>query len=105
MTPGPGPGRVPRRTPDGGQGPQRSRADRAREVQRASTIAFSCLFVVLGLVMIGVTASRGGGVGYLIGALFTALGAGRLRLALRRPAATAPDDSGPGRAGGGSGGA
>jgi hypothetical protein len=41
-------------------------------------------FVAIGLAMIVVTASRGGGVGYLLGVLFMAAGAGRLYLLQRR---------------------
>jgi hypothetical protein len=67
----------------GGPGPG-SGGGRVKEFQRASTVVFSCIFMVIGLAMIGVTASRGGGMGYVVGALFTALGAGRLRLALRK---------------------
>ena len=60
-------------------------AGKVKEFQRRSTIVFSSVFIVVGLVMIGITASRGGGfgIGFVIGALFSALGAGRLRLALR----------------------
>ena len=63
-----------RRSPD---------ASRVKEFQRRSTIVFSSVFIVVGLVMIGITTARGGGIGFVIGALFSALGAGRLRLALR----------------------
>ncbi len=68
-----------------GSGPPRSPAERVRALQRAWTVVFSCIFIVIGFVMIGITVARGGGIGYVIGPLFTALGAGRLRLALRRP--------------------
>lgn len=40
--------------------------------------AFSVTFIGLGVAMIVVTALRGGGIGYVIGVLFAALGAGRL---------------------------
>ena len=65
-------------------------SDRVKAFQRRSTIVFSCLFIVIGLVMIGITTARGGGIGYIVGALFTALGAGRLKLALRRPGGSGP---------------
>lgn len=71
---------------DNGQDDRRSvQASRVKEFQRRSTIVFSSVFIVVGFVMIGITVSRGGGfgIGYVIGPLFTALGAGRLRLALR----------------------
>ena len=69
---------------DNGQDDRRqAEASRVKEFQRRSTIVFSSTFIVVGLVMIGITAARGGGIGLVIGALFTALGAGRLRLALR----------------------
>ena len=69
---------------DRGQDDRRGgEANRVKEFQRRSTIVFSTVFIVVGLVMIGMTAARGGGIGFVIGALFSALGAGRLRLALR----------------------
>jgi hypothetical protein len=43
-------------------------------------VLFSGVFVVLGVAMIVETARVGGGVGYLLGVLFAALGAGRLYL-------------------------
>jgi hypothetical protein len=45
---------------------------------------FALTFVALGFAMLVVTALRGGGVGYPIGALFVALGSGRLYLLRRR---------------------
>ena len=62
--------------------------ERIRAFQRRFTIVFSCVFIVIGFVMIGITVARGGGhsIGYVIGALFTALGAGRLKLERRKPA-------------------
>jgi TRAP-type mannitol/chloroaromatic compound transport system permease large subunit len=47
---------------------------------RAIVTAFALTFVALGFAMLVVTALRGGGVGYAIGALFVALGSGRLYL-------------------------
>jgi lipopolysaccharide export LptBFGC system permease protein LptF len=40
--------------------------------------------ILLGIVMFGETAARGGGVGLILGALFVAAGAGRLWLLRRR---------------------
>jgi hypothetical protein len=42
------------------------------------------LMIVLGIVMLGITLSHGGGVGILLGLLFVAAGAGRLYLMRRR---------------------
>ena len=42
--------------------------------------AFSIVFVVLGVALVVQTARVGGGIGYLLGALFVALGVGRLYL-------------------------
>jgi hypothetical protein len=50
---------------------------RARSV---STIAFSALLVVLGLVILVETAVVGGGLGYLLGGLLAAAGALRILL-------------------------
>ena len=50
---------------------------------RAGIVVFATMAIGIGAVMIAVTAWRGGGVGLLLGALFIALGAGRLYL-LRR---------------------
>jgi hypothetical protein len=47
-----------------------------RELTRVLALAT----ILVGLVMIVVTARHGGGVGYLVGALFVAAGAGRLYL-------------------------
>ena len=43
-------------------------------------LVFACLFVALGLTLIVQTARSGGGIGYLLGVLFIALGIGRLYL-------------------------
>ncbi|MGB2954140.1 MAG: hypothetical protein WBB74_12225 [Gaiellaceae bacterium] len=56
----------------------------ARELYRAGVVGFAVLFIGLGIALIAVTATRGGGVGYLLGALFVALGFGRLFLIRRR---------------------
>ncbi len=51
---------------------------------RIAVVAFSVVFVLLGMALLARTAFEGGGaVGYLVGGLFVALGAGRLTLARR----------------------
>jgi hypothetical protein len=51
---------------------------------RISVVVFSLAFVVIGVALLARTAAEGGGVvGYLLGGLFVALGAGRLTLARR----------------------
>ncbi len=51
---------------------------------RISVVVFSLAFVAIGVALLARTASEGGGVlGYLLGGLFVALGAGRLTLARR----------------------
>ena len=45
---------------------------------RAGVVLFALAFVGIGIALIAVTAARGGGIGYLLGALFVAAGAGRL---------------------------
>jgi hypothetical protein len=48
-------------------------------------MAFSVIFMVIGVVLLIVTAVNGGGVvGYVLGALFLALGVARLQLERRR---------------------
>ena len=52
---------------------------------RSTTFVFGVIVVVLGLAILVRTASLGGGsFGYVVGALFVGLGAGRLYLLLRR---------------------
>ena len=51
---------------------------------RAAVTVFALTFVGLGFALLIVTARRGGGVGLVIGALFVALGTGRLFLLRRR---------------------
>jgi hypothetical protein len=54
---------------------------------RRSIYVFSVLFVVIGLALLVVTAVNGGGLtGFLLGALFVALGVGRIQLERRRGA-------------------
>jgi dipeptide/tripeptide permease len=47
---------------------------------RTSIAVLSAIFVVLGFALLFQTARAGGGVGYVFGALFIALGTGRLWL-------------------------
>lgn len=47
---------------------------------RAGLTLFALAFVGIGVALIVVTALHGGGIGYLLGALFVAAGAGRLYL-------------------------
>jgi hypothetical protein len=54
---------------------------------RRSIYVFSVLFVVIGLTLLVVTAANGGGLtGFLLGALFVALGVGRIQLERKRGA-------------------
>ena len=46
--------------------------------------AFAVLFIGIGIALVVETARVGGGIGYLLGALFVALGVGRLYLLRRR---------------------
>ncbi len=51
---------------------------------RAAVAVFSLVFIGLGIALLAVTAAHGGGVtGFVLGALFVCLGAGRLTM-LRR---------------------
>ena len=59
-----------------------------RNAHRAATGVLSSLMVVIGVVLVVSTLARGGGplaVGVIVGALFCALGAGRLYLRRRAP--------------------
>jgi hypothetical protein len=51
---------------------------------RAATALFGVLAIGLGLAILVQTARLGGGIGYVLGILFVALGAGRLYLLRRR---------------------
>jgi hypothetical protein len=52
---------------------------------RSASTVLSATIVALGIVMIAVTAANGGGqVGFLLGALFIAAGAGRLYIQRQR---------------------
>jgi hypothetical protein len=48
--------------------------------------AFSALFVVIGVALLAETARAGGGMGYLLGGLFVALGLGRAYIQRERRA-------------------
>jgi hypothetical protein len=55
------------------------------KLYRYAVVAFSLAFVGIGFALLLRTAAEGGGVvGFLLGALFIALGAGRLTLERRR---------------------
>jgi hypothetical protein len=52
---------------------------------RRSIYVFSGVFVLIGLALLVVTAINGGGlIGFLLGALFVALGVGRIQLERKR---------------------
>jgi hypothetical protein len=52
---------------------------------RRSIYVFSGIFVLIGLALLVVTAANGGGlVGFVLGALFVALGVGRIQLERKR---------------------
>ena len=52
---------------------------------RRAIFVFSGCFVLIGLALLIVTAANGGGlVGFLLGALFVALGVGRIQLERKR---------------------
>jgi hypothetical protein len=51
---------------------------------RSAVLAFAVVAIALGTAILVRTGSLGGGAGYLFGALFVGLGAGRLYLLLRR---------------------
>jgi hypothetical protein len=54
---------------------------------RRAILVFSGCFVLIGLALLVVTAANGGGlVGYVLGALFVALGVGRIQLERKRGA-------------------
>ena len=50
---------------------------------RAAVAVFALAFVAIGVAIVVVTATHGGGIGYLLGLLFVAAGVGRLVM-LRR---------------------
>lgn len=52
---------------------------------RRAVIAFSALFVVIGIALLAVTAANGGGtMGFVLGGLFVALGVARATVERRR---------------------
>ena len=52
---------------------------------RVAVVVFSFVFVGIGIALLVVTAANGGGVvGFVLGALFVALGVGRLNIERRR---------------------
>ena len=54
------------------------------KLYRGAVMALAVAFVGIGVALLAVTAAQGGGVlGFLLGALFIALGVGRLTLLLR----------------------
>ena len=54
---------------------------------RRAIYVFSGLFVLIGVALLVVTAANGGGlVGFVLGALFVALGVGRIQLERKRGA-------------------
>lgn len=67
-------------------GPERGRPGGSEGYQLA-TRAFSVTIIGFGIAILAVTLANGGGplsTGFLLGVMFTALGAGRLYLSLRR---------------------
>jgi hypothetical protein len=54
-----------------------------KALYRGGVALFGVLFVAIGVALIVVTATRGGGIGYLLGALFVAAGSARLYLLVR----------------------
>ena len=55
-----------------------------RGAYRSATALFGLAAIGIGVAILVQTAREGGGLGYLIGVLFVALGAGRLYLLTRR---------------------
>jgi hypothetical protein len=51
---------------------------------RGGLTVFALAFIGIGIALVVVTARNGGGIGYLLGALFVAAGAARLYLLRRR---------------------
>jgi hypothetical protein len=51
---------------------------------RAAIVVFAIAFICIGVALVVVTATHGGGIGYLLGALFVAAGVGRLVMLRRR---------------------
>jgi hypothetical protein len=55
-----------------------------RGLQRNTTVVFGAVAVMLGIAIVIQTARAGGGIGYLLGPLFAAVGVGRIYLLRRR---------------------
>jgi hypothetical protein len=55
-----------------------------RDMYRGMTVLFGVAAIAIGIAIVVQTVRHGGGVGYVIGILFAALGAGRLYLLRRR---------------------
>jgi uncharacterized membrane protein HdeD (DUF308 family) len=55
-----------------------------RGAYRSATALFGLVAIAIGVALLVETALGGGGVGYILGVLFLALGAGRLYLLWRR---------------------
>ena len=55
-----------------------------RSLYRQSTLLFGLVAIALGIAVLARTAADGGGIGLVIGALFVALGVGRIYLLRRR---------------------
>ena len=54
------------------------------KLYRGAVLVLAVLFVAIGVALLAVTTAEGGGLlGYLLGALFIGLGAGRMTLLLR----------------------
>jgi hypothetical protein len=51
---------------------------------RGAIVLFAVAFIGIGVALVVVTATHGGGIGYLLGALFVAAGVGRLVMLRRR---------------------
>jgi uncharacterized protein YjeT (DUF2065 family) len=56
-----------------------------KDAYRAATALFGLVAIAIGVGIVVQTARHGGGFGFVIGALFVALGAGRLYLLHQRP--------------------
>jgi hypothetical protein len=54
------------------------------KIYRAATLVLSLVFVGIGIALLALTVARGGGAGYLLGALFIAAGAARIYLLTQR---------------------
>jgi len=55
-----------------------------RELYDRAVLGFGAIAIALGVALVVRTAQAGGGIGYIFGALFVAVGAGRIYLLRRR---------------------